>query len=117
MKKKGNVLTGDEEHSNVMGNSRDERFAGTVLTDITAIHNPIASPTLKLSEVGTSSSTVGLDVAKNKDRAWTKYVSGGVTLLRISSTKHKERPLRGFYVNFEEYSHGLMMKVGLGRMK
>nr|GEV94655.1 putative reverse transcriptase domain-containing protein [Tanacetum cinerariifolium] len=26
--------------------------------------------------------------------AWTKYVSGGVTLLRISSTKHKERPLR-----------------------
>nr|GFA01639.1 hypothetical protein [Tanacetum cinerariifolium] len=26
--------------------------------------------------------------------AWTKYVSGGVTLLSISSTKHKERPLR-----------------------
>nr|GEW68686.1 retrotransposon protein, putative, Ty1-copia subclass [Tanacetum cinerariifolium] len=26
--------------------------------------------------------------------AWTEYVSGGVTLLRISSTKHKERPLR-----------------------
>nr|GFB16870.1 hypothetical protein [Tanacetum cinerariifolium] len=28
------------------------------------------------------------------DGAWTEYVSGGVTLLRISSTKHKERPLR-----------------------
>nr|GEX37611.1 hypothetical protein [Tanacetum cinerariifolium] len=28
------------------------------------------------------------------DEAWTKYVSGGVTLLRISSTKHKERHLR-----------------------
>nr|GFA71596.1 hypothetical protein [Tanacetum cinerariifolium] len=27
-------------------------------------------------------------------RAWTKYMSGGVTLLGISSTKHKERPLR-----------------------
>ncbi|GJS79571.1 ERBB-3 binding protein 1 [Tanacetum coccineum] len=26
--------------------------------------------------------------------AWTEYVSGGVTLLSISSTKHKERPLR-----------------------
>nr|GEU46728.1 hypothetical protein [Tanacetum cinerariifolium] len=25
---------------------------------------------------------------------WTEYVSGGVTLLSISSTKHKERPLR-----------------------
>nr|GEX50894.1 hypothetical protein [Tanacetum cinerariifolium] len=28
------------------------------------------------------------------DGAWTEYMSGGVTLLRISSTKHKERPLR-----------------------
>nr|GEW81458.1 hypothetical protein [Tanacetum cinerariifolium] len=28
------------------------------------------------------------------DKAWMEYVSGGVTLLRISSTKHKERPLR-----------------------
>nr|GEV18042.1 putative reverse transcriptase domain-containing protein [Tanacetum cinerariifolium] len=28
------------------------------------------------------------------DEAWMEYVSGGVTLLRISSTKHKERPLR-----------------------
>nr|GEY46884.1 ribonuclease H-like domain-containing protein [Tanacetum cinerariifolium] len=28
------------------------------------------------------------------DGAWTEYVSGGVTFLRISSTKHKERPLR-----------------------
>ncbi|GJV49044.1 retrovirus-related pol polyprotein from transposon TNT 1-94 [Tanacetum coccineum] len=28
------------------------------------------------------------------DGAWTVYVSGGVTLLSISSTKHKERPLR-----------------------
>nr|GEX05129.1 putative reverse transcriptase domain-containing protein [Tanacetum cinerariifolium] len=28
------------------------------------------------------------------DGARTEYVSGGVTLLRISSTKHKERPLR-----------------------
>nr|GFB43598.1 hypothetical protein [Tanacetum cinerariifolium] len=28
------------------------------------------------------------------DEAWTEYVSGGVTFLRISSTKHKERPLR-----------------------
>nr|GEW52653.1 hypothetical protein [Tanacetum cinerariifolium] len=28
------------------------------------------------------------------DGAWTEYVSEGVTLLRISSTKHKERPLR-----------------------
>nr|GEW91831.1 hypothetical protein [Tanacetum cinerariifolium] len=28
------------------------------------------------------------------DGAWTEYVSGGVTLLRISSTKHKERPLQ-----------------------
>nr|GEY93501.1 hypothetical protein [Tanacetum cinerariifolium] len=28
------------------------------------------------------------------DGDWTEYVSGGVTLLRISSTKHKERPLR-----------------------
>ncbi|GJX42429.1 hypothetical protein Tco_0257419 [Tanacetum coccineum] len=28
------------------------------------------------------------------DWAWTEYVSGGVTLLSISSTKHKERPLR-----------------------
>ncbi|GJU33337.1 putative nucleotidyltransferase, ribonuclease H [Tanacetum coccineum] len=28
------------------------------------------------------------------DGAWTEYVSGGVTLLNISSTKHKERPLR-----------------------
>nr|GEX20358.1 hypothetical protein [Tanacetum cinerariifolium] len=28
------------------------------------------------------------------DGAWTEYVSGGMTLLRISSTKHKERPLR-----------------------
>nr|GEW89361.1 hypothetical protein [Tanacetum cinerariifolium] len=27
------------------------------------------------------------------DGAWKEYVSGGVTLLRISSTKHKERPL------------------------
>nr|GEZ46206.1 hypothetical protein [Tanacetum cinerariifolium] len=27
------------------------------------------------------------------DGAWTEYVSEGVTLLRISSTKHKERPL------------------------
>nr|GEV75050.1 copia protein [Tanacetum cinerariifolium] len=29
------------------------------------------------------------------DGPWTEYVSGGMTLLRISSTKHKERPLRG----------------------
>ncbi|GJY57849.1 reverse transcriptase domain-containing protein [Tanacetum coccineum] len=28
------------------------------------------------------------------DGAWTEYVSGGLTLLSISSTKHKERPLR-----------------------
>nr|GFB06153.1 PAS domain-containing protein tyrosine kinase family protein [Tanacetum cinerariifolium] len=28
------------------------------------------------------------------DGAWMEYVTGGVTLLRISSTKHKERPLR-----------------------
>ncbi|GJX53409.1 hypothetical protein Tco_0281778, partial [Tanacetum coccineum] len=28
------------------------------------------------------------------DGAWTEHVSGGVTLLSISSTKHKERPLR-----------------------
>nr|GFD00551.1 hypothetical protein [Tanacetum cinerariifolium] len=28
------------------------------------------------------------------DGACTESVSGGVTLLRISSTKHKERPLR-----------------------
>nr|GEV54118.1 integrase, catalytic region, zinc finger, CCHC-type, peptidase aspartic, catalytic [Tanacetum cinerariifolium] len=28
------------------------------------------------------------------DGPWTKYVSGGMTLLNISSTKHKERPLR-----------------------
>ncbi|GKC41127.1 hypothetical protein Tco_1058849, partial [Tanacetum coccineum] len=28
------------------------------------------------------------------DGAWTEYVSEGVTLLNISSTKHKERPLR-----------------------
>ncbi|GKG11277.1 hypothetical protein Tco_0342677, partial [Tanacetum coccineum] len=28
------------------------------------------------------------------DRPWTEYVSEGVTLLSISSTKHKERPLR-----------------------
>nr|GEV28362.1 retrotransposon protein, putative, Ty1-copia subclass [Tanacetum cinerariifolium] len=27
-------------------------------------------------------------------KAWMEYVSGGMTLLRISSTKHKERPLR-----------------------
>ncbi|GJW88779.1 hypothetical protein Tco_0164119 [Tanacetum coccineum] len=33
------------------------------------------------------------------DGAWTEYVSGGVTLLSISSTKHKERPLR---VRFEK---------------
>ncbi|GKG40925.1 hypothetical protein Tco_0470137, partial [Tanacetum coccineum] len=26
--------------------------------------------------------------------AWTEHVSRGVTLLSISSTKHKERPLR-----------------------
>nr|GEW53476.1 hypothetical protein [Tanacetum cinerariifolium] len=31
---------------------------------------------------------------KQSDGAWTEYVSGGVTLLRISSTKQKERPLR-----------------------
>nr|GEW95423.1 reverse transcriptase domain-containing protein [Tanacetum cinerariifolium] len=30
--------------------------------------------------------------------AWTEYVSRGVTLLRISSTKHKERPLREEHV-------------------
>ncbi|GJX28784.1 hypothetical protein Tco_0236863, partial [Tanacetum coccineum] len=30
------------------------------------------------------------------DGAWTEYMSGGVTLLSISSTKHKERPLRKF---------------------
>nr|GEY97856.1 hypothetical protein [Tanacetum cinerariifolium] len=31
------------------------------------------------------------DYPLRKDGAWTEYVSGGVTLLRISSTKHKER--------------------------
>ncbi|GKA86250.1 copia protein [Tanacetum coccineum] len=31
------------------------------------------------------------------DGAWTEYVSGGVTLLSISSTKHKEQPLREYY--------------------
>nr|GEZ00422.1 ribonuclease H-like domain, reverse transcriptase, RNA-dependent DNA polymerase [Tanacetum cinerariifolium] len=30
------------------------------------------------------------DYPLRKDGAWTEYVSGGVTLLRISSTKHKE---------------------------
>ncbi|GJR17105.1 hypothetical protein Tco_0965632 [Tanacetum coccineum] len=35
-----------------------------------------------------------VDIVTPPDRAWTKYVSGGVTLLSISSTKHKERPLR-----------------------
>nr|GEX38089.1 ankyrin repeat-containing domain, PGG domain protein [Tanacetum cinerariifolium] len=29
-----------------------------------------------------------------REGAWTEYVFGGVTLLRISSTKRKERPLR-----------------------
>ncbi|GKA57315.1 hypothetical protein Tco_0756503, partial [Tanacetum coccineum] len=28
------------------------------------------------------------------DGAWAKYVSGGMSTLNISSTKHKERPLR-----------------------
>nr|GEV80771.1 hypothetical protein [Tanacetum cinerariifolium]GEW35529.1 hypothetical protein [Tanacetum cinerariifolium] len=68
-----------------MGNIEDERFAGTVLTDITAIHNPIATPTLKLSEVETSSSTVGLDVAKNKElfthNNWKKYGIKKVTMV------------------------------------
>nr|GEX98201.1 hypothetical protein [Tanacetum cinerariifolium] len=34
------------------------------------------------------------DLYDRIDGAWTEYVSGGVTLLRISSTQHKERPLR-----------------------
>ncbi|GKA00441.1 reverse transcriptase domain-containing protein [Tanacetum coccineum] len=32
------------------------------------------------------------------DGAWTEYMSEGVTLLSISSTKHKERPLRDFRI-------------------
>ncbi|GJW50650.1 gag-pol polyprotein [Tanacetum coccineum] len=39
------------------------------------------------------------------DEAWTEYVSGGVTLLSISSTKHKERPLRvRIYLKSQENS-------------
>ncbi|GJX75704.1 hypothetical protein Tco_0322515, partial [Tanacetum coccineum] len=34
------------------------------------------------------------EVVTPPDGAWTEYMSGGVTLLSISSTKHKERPLR-----------------------
>ncbi|GJT04576.1 hypothetical protein Tco_0839038 [Tanacetum coccineum] len=34
------------------------------------------------------------DYVTPPDGAWTEYVSKGVTLLSISSTKHKERPLR-----------------------
>nr|GEZ78214.1 hypothetical protein [Tanacetum cinerariifolium] len=36
----------------------------------------------------------GVQSVTPPDRAWTEYGSGGVTLLSISSTKHKERPLR-----------------------
>nr|GEY94403.1 hypothetical protein [Tanacetum cinerariifolium] len=36
----------------------------------------------------------GSDSVSDADGAWTEYVSGGVTLLSISSTKHKERPLK-----------------------
>nr|GEX45542.1 reverse transcriptase domain-containing protein [Tanacetum cinerariifolium] len=36
---------------------------------------------------------LGFDVTPSNG-AWTEYVSEGMTLLRISSTKHKERPLR-----------------------
>nr|GFA80871.1 hypothetical protein [Tanacetum cinerariifolium] len=38
----------------------------------------------------------GIIICHTPDRAWTEYVSGGMTLLSISSTKHKERPLRKF---------------------
>ncbi|GKB61181.1 hypothetical protein Tco_0917367 [Tanacetum coccineum] len=45
-------------------------------------------------EYGVSTS-IGYGVSVTPpDGAWTEYVSGGVTLLSISSTKHKERPLR-----------------------
>nr|GEW06299.1 hypothetical protein [Tanacetum cinerariifolium] len=38
---------------------------------------------------------VGLEqIVTPSDGAWTEYVSGGVTLLHISSTKHKERHLK-----------------------
>nr|GEU91855.1 hypothetical protein [Tanacetum cinerariifolium] len=36
----------------------------------------------------------GISICHTPDKAWIEYVSGGVTLLYISSTKHKERPLR-----------------------
>ncbi|GJX45640.1 hypothetical protein Tco_0262316 [Tanacetum coccineum] len=42
----------------------------------------------------TSNALSDLTVVTPPDEAWTEYVSGGVTLLNISSTKHKERPLR-----------------------
>ncbi|GJY55491.1 hypothetical protein Tco_0454606 [Tanacetum coccineum] len=35
-----------------------------------------------------------MEVVTPSDGAWMKYMSEGVTLLSISSTKHKERPLR-----------------------
>nr|GEX60347.1 hypothetical protein [Tanacetum cinerariifolium] len=41
-----------------------------------------------------ANSTTWSEVVTPPDGAWTECVSGGVTLLHISSTKHKERPLR-----------------------
>nr|GEW53875.1 putative reverse transcriptase domain-containing protein [Tanacetum cinerariifolium] len=43
--------------------------------------------------------------------AWTEYVSGGVTLLRISSTNHKERPLRIDQGSNEEHKHELDLNL------
>ncbi|GKA52084.1 hypothetical protein Tco_0745280 [Tanacetum coccineum] len=48
--------------------------------------------------------TAGLRTVTPLDGAWTEYVSGGVTLLSISSTKHKERPLRNCFGDGEQIS-------------
>nr|GFA92525.1 hypothetical protein [Tanacetum cinerariifolium] len=58
---------------------------------------PLARKPLELMLSKRSRKNTKVNAAKcvtPPDGAWMEYVSGGVTLLRISSTKHKERPLR-----------------------
>ncbi|GKE58108.1 hypothetical protein Tco_1497293, partial [Tanacetum coccineum] len=72
-KKKGHGSTGEKEQSALTGNTRDEGFAG--MTNDTAIHNKRDQVTHRTSSspltsyevtTGTSSSTAGTDVVKNK---------------------------------------------------
>nr|GFB79196.1 hypothetical protein [Tanacetum cinerariifolium] len=80
----------------------EEVNAASIATSVTARTTTAATTlTISMDEITLAKALIGIKTSRPNvtppDEAWTEYVSGGVTLLRISSTKHKETLVTGSF--------------------